>query len=114
GANPLRSDDGRAWDWLIESVGPASMLVAIETRMSAQLRERYAAEDVWQETLLGAWRDRAKCEWNGLAPFRRWLLQIAEHLLLNLADRERTQKRGGGNERLAAAPATDASSSSGS
>ena len=103
--NPLRSSDGHVWDWLIESVGPASILVAIEARMGPELRGRYAVEDVWQDTLLQAWRDRAQCDWHGLAAFRRWLLQIAENRLYNLADRERTLKRGGGSETVAATPA---------
>src|SRR5262245_40467201 len=71
------------------------MLVAIEARMSAELRRLYAVEDVWQDTLLHAWRDRVQCRWQGIRAFRRWLLQIAEHRLHNLADRERALKRAG-------------------
>jgi RNA polymerase sigma-70 factor (ECF subfamily) len=71
------------------------MVVAIEARMSAQLRARCSPEDIWQETLLHAWRDRASCEWQGVRAFRRWLLQIAEHRVQNLADREHALKRGG-------------------
>ena len=111
--NPLRSSDGRVWNWLIESVGPASMLVAIEARMSMELRRRYAVEDVWQETLLHAWRDREKCEWHGVRAFRRWLLQIAEHRLQNFSDRERTQKRGGGRAALTAPASAGDSSAAG-
>jgi hypothetical protein len=38
--NPLLSEDSRDWERLIESLGPASLLVAIEGRMSAELRAR--------------------------------------------------------------------------
>lgn len=34
--------------------------------MSAALRRRHTSEDIWQETLLHAWRDRDRCEWRGL------------------------------------------------
>jgi RNA polymerase sigma factor (sigma-70 family) len=102
--NPLLADGGAAWDWLIDSVGAASMLVAIEARMGPELRARYAVEDVWQETLLHAWRDRAKCEWQGVRAFRRWLLRVAEHRIRNLADLESTQKRGGAARKLSLSP----------
>ena len=94
-ANPLLSADPLTWDWLIASLPPASMLVAIAARMGSRLRARHAPEDVWQETLLLAWRDRARCEWRGLAEFRRWLLAIAQHRISNLGDHEGAAKRGG-------------------
>lgn len=93
--NPLLAHDGRTWDSLIEAAGPASLLVALEFRMSAELRARLAPEDVLQETLLHAWKDRARCQWHGVPAFRRWLLAIAENRLRDLADRELAQKRGG-------------------
>jgi RNA polymerase sigma-70 factor (ECF subfamily) len=93
--NPLLSEDPLAWDRLIEALPPAAMLVAIASRMGPELRTRHAPEDVWQDTLLMAWRDRARCEWRGMAEFRRWLLSIAQHRLSNLADYEGARKRGG-------------------
>ncbi|MEW6747263.1 MAG: sigma-70 family RNA polymerase sigma factor [Planctomycetota bacterium] len=97
GIDPLLSDDPGIWDRLIEAIGPASMLVIINARMGASLRRRFAAEDVWQETLLNAWRDRATCEWRGIKSFRRWLLEIIENRLRNLAESEGARKRGGGS-----------------
>ncbi|MBL8899259.1 MAG: sigma-70 family RNA polymerase sigma factor [Planctomycetes bacterium] len=84
------------WNRLIESVGPAAMLLVVRSRMSPALLARLAPEDVWQETLLHAWRDRAQCTWQGLPAFRRWLISILEHRLLDLAEAAERKKRGGG------------------
>jgi RNA polymerase sigma factor (sigma-70 family) len=94
--SPLASGDPLAWEGLIESVNPPAMLVRIEGRMGALLRQRMSAEDLWQETLLHAWRDRGRHEWRGLLPFRNWLLEVAENRIRDAADREGAQKRGGG------------------
>lgn len=93
--NPLCSDSVTAWDRLIEAVGPASLLAVIELRMSPALRRRYAAEDVFQEALLHAWRDRAQHQWRGLKSFRNWLLTIIDRRICDLADQAQAQKRGG-------------------
>ena len=94
--NPLDSDSPSAFDDLIRSIGPASLLVVVESRMGRLLRERMSAEDVLQETLLVAWRDRKRCEWRGRRAFRSWLLTIVDHRLASLAEHEATEKRGGG------------------
>lgn len=96
GENPLLSDSPLIWDRLIEAVGPASLLVVIASRLGAALARQYAPEDVLQETLLHAWRDRASCRWGGVGSFRRWLLGIADHRIADLADHEGAAKRGGG------------------
>jgi len=98
--NPLQSDSPAAFDDLIESIAPGSMLVVIESRMGRLLRERMTAEDVWQEALLEAWRDRRRCEWRGPKAFRSWLLSIVDHRLANLSAHESTQKKGGGRSPL--------------
>ena len=94
--DPLASDAPEVWAELIEAVGPASMLVAIDARMSARLRESTSAEDILQETLLVAWSDRRLCGWRGITSFRRWLLTLADHRLKNIAEAQGAQKRGGG------------------
>src|SRR5436190_9319882 len=42
--NPLLADAPGAWDRLIESVGPASLLVVIEQRMSDALKRHLTPE----------------------------------------------------------------------
>ena len=92
--NPLRGDSA-AWNELIEAIGPAALLVRIESRMSDGLKRSTTPEDIWQETLLHAWRDRERCEWQGPASFRRWLLEIAENRIRDAVDRGGAQKRSG-------------------
>lgn len=95
GGNPILSPSAQAWDDLIEAVGPASILVVIDTRMSDRLKRHIAPEDVWQETLLHAWRDRIGFEWRGLKSFRSWLLTIIDNRLRDLSAHHSAQKRGG-------------------
>lgn len=89
-------DDPLSWDRAIEAAGPARLLALIDADLDAGLRRHCNAEDVWQETLLVAWRRRATFSWQGLGPFRRWLLEIARHCASDLRSGMRTQKRGGG------------------
>lgn len=85
--NPLE------WDRLIEAAGPASLLITIQSRMSASLRQRLTPEDILQEALLHAWRDRAQFEWRGLRSFRAWLLTIIDNRIRDLAAYAGAQKR---------------------
>jgi RNA polymerase sigma factor (sigma-70 family) len=79
---------------LIEAVGPASLLVVIGSRMGPALKRHHTEEDVLQDALLHAWRDRLQCEWRGLKSFRSWLLSIIDHRIGHLAAAAATQKRG--------------------
>ena len=98
-SSPILSEAG--FDRTIDAVGPAALLVAIEGRLSAALRRQYSAEDILQEALLHAWRDRAAHAWHGLRAFRAWLLKIIDHRVHDLADRTFAQKRGGGRQPIA-------------
>lgn len=71
-------------------------LVLIEAWMGERIRRQLSPEDIWQEALCLAWRDREQHEWVDLRCFRAWLLQIARHRLLDACDRIDAQKRGGG------------------
>lgn len=110
GANPLRSSDPRDWERLVESLGPASLLVAIEGRMSAALRARMSAEDILQETLLHLWRDRERIDWRDTKSFRSLVLSMADHRIHDAADFASAAKRGGGRAALSL-DASDANSS---
>ena len=110
--DPLVTREPGAWDRLLESIGPPSILVWIQSRMSPWLLERLTPEDVWQETLLQAWRDRERFVWRGRRAFRRWLLGIAEHRIRDLIDREHAAKRAGGSPALPLSPLSSGSSTS--
>lgn len=96
GENPLLSDSPRVWDDLIQSVGPASLLVVIQSRLGPALGRRVTPEDILQETFLHAWRDRLLCEWRGIRSFRSWLLTIIDNRIRDEADHTGAAKRGGG------------------
>ncbi len=70
-------------------------MVAISSWMSSRLLQNFTAEDIWQETLYMAWRDRESHEWHGLRSYRAWLLAIAKNRIRDAADRINAQKRGG-------------------
>ncbi len=93
--NPLLSHSPVVWQQLIDGAGPASLLVAIESRMSSELRARTSPEDIFQDALLHAWRDRAAFEWRGQRSFRSWLLSIIDNRIRDAADFEGAMKRGG-------------------
>lgn len=88
------------WERLIEMMGPASLLVVIESRLGPRLARHVTPEDVLQDALLHAWRDRGQCAWCGPKAFRSWLLTIIDRRILDLADHYSAAKRGGGREPL--------------
>ncbi len=114
-SNPLLSSSPHAWNRLIEAVEPASLLLVIEQRMSPALRTSVAAEDILQEALLHAWRDRRQLEWRGTKSFRSWLLSIIDHRIHDAADCDAAAKRGGGRAavQLGGIGARDTTSTSG-
>ena len=93
--NPLLDPTPEGWGRLVDNLGPATMLVCIENRMGTELRQRLTAEDIWQETLLHVWRDRATVPWQGYPAFRRFVLAVAENRIRNAADHEGASKRRG-------------------
>lgn len=87
--------DATRWAALIQSVNPAAMHVVIASAMSKSLREHCSAEDIWQETLTHAWRDRAQHRWTGPAAFRAWLFEIARNRIRETVRHAAAAKRGG-------------------
>jgi RNA polymerase sigma factor (sigma-70 family) len=111
--NPLISESDGAWQELVDAMNPASLLVLIQSRMGPDLLRRSTPEDVLQDALMNAWRDRLKVEWRGVRAFRAWLLTVIDNRLRDLADYEHAQKRGGGRSPISIdAPARGGGSSS--
>ncbi len=89
--------DPAAWIQLIEGFGPA-ILVVISSSMGGRLEQHLTAEDIWQETLFMAWRDRDKHEWHSQRAYRAWLITIARNFIRNAADHINAKKRGGDHQ----------------
>lgn len=85
--------DADSWSAAVQAANPASLLVAIRLRMGPALLQHASEDDLWQETLLRAWRTRQSFAWQGMPAFRRWLLAIAEHVIGDHRDHFTAQKR---------------------
>lgn len=86
------------WDQLIESLGPSSCIVVINSWLGSNLTSVVSAEDVWQEALFLAWRGREQHEWRGVRAYRGWLLEIARNRVHDHGRRHSALKRGGGRK----------------
>jgi RNA polymerase sigma factor (sigma-70 family) len=71
------------------------MIALIGSWMGRELSAQIAPEDLWQETLAMAWRDRDSHDWRGMAAFRAWLRGIATNRIRETAQRLSAKKRGG-------------------
>jgi RNA polymerase sigma factor (sigma-70 family) len=89
--------DPAAWSGLIQEIGTETALVLIASWMSAKLQQQVPAEDIWQEALYMAWRDRQQHEWKGPRRFRAWVLEIARNRVRDAAEWVEAKKRGGGD-----------------
>ncbi len=87
--------DPTSWGRLLNRLDIASIFVVISSWLGPRLRRTMSVEDVWQETLWMAWRDREQHDWRGLSSFRAWLLSIAKNRIRDAARGEGRQKRGG-------------------
>lgn len=88
--------DPAAWPRLIEDLAVEAILVLISSWMGARLKQELSPEDIWQETLCLAWRDREQHEWIDLPSYRRWVIGIARNRVRDAVTRMDAQKRGGG------------------
>ncbi len=88
--------DPRRFDELIASISPESLLVVIERSMGPAVTAACSVEDIWQETLAVAWRDREQHSWNGPRDYRSWLITLARNRVRDLARTLSRDKRGGG------------------
>ena len=89
--------DPAAWPKLIQELGVETILVVISSWMSQRIRRHQGVEDIWQEALCMAWRDRDQHEWRGIRQFRAWLLSIARNRFRDAAAWSEAKKRGGTN-----------------
>ncbi|MBL9076911.1 MAG: RNA polymerase sigma factor [Planctomycetes bacterium] len=87
--------DPTTWSRLVDSLDAATIFVVIGGWVGAQARVDVSIEDVWQETLWMAWRDRLQHQWAGLGRYRAWLLGIAHNRVRELVRNRGRQKRGG-------------------
>lgn len=87
--------DPQTWRMLVESANCASLLAVIRSRMGNGLKARMEPEDVLQESLLQAWRDRGAASFASARAFRAWLLTIIDHRLRDIAEHVQAKKRGG-------------------
>lgn len=88
--------DPAQWTRLVERLETPVILVVISSWMGERLRRDCTAEDIWQDTLVMAWRDRQSHAWVNLRAFRAWLLGIAKHRIHDALDRMNAQKRNAG------------------
>jgi RNA polymerase sigma-70 factor, ECF subfamily len=88
--------DAAAWSQLVAALDQDTMIALIGSWMGSTLRQSATPEDIWQETLALAWRDRAAHDWRGMSAFRAWLRGIATNRIRDTAERAAAQKRGGG------------------
>jgi RNA polymerase sigma-70 factor (ECF subfamily) len=63
----------------------------VRTRIGEHLRQEVDVEDVLQEACAQALATLACFRWSGTGSFLRWLNGIAEHVIVNLARRQRTR-----------------------
>jgi RNA polymerase sigma-70 factor (ECF subfamily) len=87
--------DPTSWSRLVDSIDAAPIFVLISSWLGPNARRNVSVEDVWQETLWMAWRDREMHEWNGLTKYRAWLLGIARNRIREVVRRASSLKRGG-------------------
>lgn len=89
--------DPANWARLLDTLDLSSVFVVIDAWLGPALRQHVQPEDVWQETLYCAWRDRQQHTWTTLSAYRAWLLTIARHRIADLARHQGREKRGGGH-----------------
>ncbi|MBL8727318.1 MAG: sigma-70 family RNA polymerase sigma factor [Planctomycetes bacterium] len=98
--SPAPHLDPTTWCRLVDSLDAATIFVVIGSWIGAEVRLEISVEDIWQETLWMAWRDRQQHEWSSLSKYRAWLLGIA-HNRVRAAVRGVLRTKRGGSRPLA-------------
>ena len=84
-----REGDQGAWETLIDS-SQSALEAHIRRRLGRHLRQEFAPEDVFQETVAEALESMGGCRALDDRSFLSWLKGISEHVILNPARRQRT------------------------
>lgn len=87
--------DPTRWGQLIDSIDAAPVFVVIGSWLGPKARAELSVEDLWQETLWMAWRDRQQHQWVNVARYRAWLLGIARNRVQEQLRSLSRHKRGG-------------------
>lgn len=87
--------DPTSWCRLVDNLDAATIFVVIGGWLGPDVRAEVSVEDVWQETLWMAWRDRQQHQWQGLSRYRSWLLGIAHNRVREVVRGLSRLKRGG-------------------
>jgi RNA polymerase sigma-70 factor (ECF subfamily) len=83
-----QAGDREAFEELVALYGER-LEALIRSRLGTHLAGEAEIEDVHQETLLRAFRTIGRFQWHGGDSFVRWLGSIAEHVIRDLARRQR-------------------------
>jgi len=94
---PLRAvsphDSSAEWNLHLAQARLPEILALLELRLGNDLRARISAEDILQEALLQAWRDRESFVARGEQSFRRWLITLALNRLRDAIDHHGAGRR---------------------
>jgi RNA polymerase sigma-70 factor, ECF subfamily len=71
------------------------LAVLVHYKLGVNLRRDADVDDVLQETLLRAYRDIARFEYQAPGSFMSWLARIADHVIVDTARAQNRQKRAG-------------------
>ena len=94
--SPAPHLDSTTWCRLIDNLDAATIFVVISGWLGQNTNFDFSVEDIWQETLWMAWRDRQSHEWVNLSKYRAWLLGIAHNRVRDMVRSGVRKKRGGG------------------
>jgi len=84
--------DQRAFELLFEKYR-RRLAVLIYYRLGPRLREQFEIDDILQETLLKAFSDIGRFQYQSAGSFLRWLSRIADHVVADLGRSQGRQKR---------------------
>ena len=87
--------DPTNWTRLVDTLDAATIFVLISSWLGRGTGVEHSVEDIWQETLWLAWRDRHQHSWVNLTRYRAWLLGIAHNRVREAVRNKSRKKRGG-------------------